>query len=333
MLVGGLTGRRGDVNLGAVQIAVSVEGIESSITALARRSTAIAGLLVLAAAATGWFLAGRAVEPLAELTGRAEHIARTEDLSAPVDVDRADEIGRLASAFSAMIGALRESRDQQQRLVADAGHEFRTPLTALRTNLETLQRRRNDLSDDQVGELVEAALGESIELTNLATELVDLSTDVTSTGEPIRRIDLGEIATAVAERFANRTPDPIEVSGQGGDVEVRVSQIDRAISNLLANALAWNRPGEAITVLLDGGTCVVRDRGPGIPEPDLQLVFDRFHRSDSARSRPGSGLGLSIVRHIVESHDGEVFARNADEGGAEVGFTLPATHAHGWTDA
>ncbi len=327
MIVGGLTDRRGGVNLGAVQIAVSIEGIESSIAALARRSAAIAVGLILAAAGIGWLLAGRTLGPLTELTGQAEYIARTEDLTAPVAVDRTDEIGRLASAFSAMITALRTSREQQQRLVADAGHEFRTPLTALRTNLETLQRRRKDLTDEQVTELVDAALGESIELTNLATELVDLSTDATTTGEELRRIDLSDIAAAVVERFASRTSDPIEMSGHGGELEARVSQIDRAISNLLANAIAWNEPGEPISVRLDGGECVVRDRGPGIPDGDLPLVFDRFHRSDTARTKPGSGLGLSIVRHIVKSHGGEVFARNAEGGGAEVGFVLPQPNA------
>lgn len=323
MIVGGLTDRRGGVNLGAVQIAVSIEGIESSIAALARRSAAIAVALVLAAAGVGWLLAGRTLGPLTELTGQAEYIARTEDLTAPVAVDRADEIGRLATAFSSMITALRTSREQQQRLVADAGHEFRTPLTALRTNLETLQRRADRLSDEEVAELVDAALNESIELTNLATELVELSTDTATTGEQLRAVDLGELAASVVQRFTNRTSDPISIRGDGAEVLVRVSQLERAVSNLISNAISWNRPGASISVLLDGATLTVADHGPGIPDVDLPLVFERFHRSDAARTRPGSGLGLSIVKHVVEGHHGEVFARNSADGGAEVGFTLP----------
>lgn len=324
MIVGGLTDRRGGTNLGAAQIAVSIEDIESSIAALVRRSVAIAVVLVLAAAAAGWVLAGRTIGPLAELTGQAERIAATEDLTASVSVDRADEIGRLASAFAAMISALRTSREQQQRLVEDAGHEFRTPLTALRTNLETLHRRRDRLSDEQAAELIDAALNESIELTNLATELVDLSTDAATTGEQLRMMDLGDVAARVVRRYVTRTEDPIEVAGDSAQVQVRASQIERAVSNLLANAVAWNEPGEPITVRIDGTTLTVRDHGPGIPNADLPLVFDRFHRSDTARGKPGSGLGLSIVRHIVEGHGGTVFARNAADGGAEVGFTLPA---------
>lgn len=323
MIVGGLTDRRGITNLGAAQIAVSIDGIESSIAALARRSAGIAAVLVLTAAGVGWLLAGRAVEPLTQLTGQAEYIAETEDLTVPVAMDRSDEIGRLASAFAAMITALRTSREQQQRLVADAGHEFRTPLTALRTSLETLQRRAHQLSNEQKEELIDAALSESIELTTLATELVELSTDAATSGEELRAVDLGEMAASVVRRYLSRTSDPIELTGSARVVQVRVSQIERAISNLLANAIVWNRPGKPITVRLDATTLTVRDHGPGIPEADLALVFDRFHRSDTARGKPGSGLGLSIVRHVVDGHDGTVFARNAADGGAEVGFTLP----------
>ncbi|MDH3250540.1 MAG: sensor histidine kinase [Acidimicrobiia bacterium] len=99
--------------------------------------------------------------------------------------------------------------------------------------------------------------------------------------------------------------------------------MERAVSNLISNAISWNRPGASISVLLDGATLTVADHGPGIPDVDLPLVFERFHRSDAARTRPGSGLGLSIVKHVVEGHGGEVFARNSADGGAEVGFTLP----------
>jgi two-component system sensor histidine kinase MprB len=323
VITGGVVDRRGAVNLGAVQIAVSIDRIESSIGSLARRSTALAALLIVATAATGWVLAGRAVEPIEELSAQAERIAETEDLTATVSTTRSDEIGRLASSFATMIGSLRSSREQQQRLIADAGHEFRTPLTALRTNLETLQRRRGELTEAQTEELIDAAVAESIELSTLATELVDLSSDTAASGEELAPARLDSLVEAVVSRFASRTSDPITMSGDGDEVLIRLSQMDRAISNLMSNAVAWNEPGEEIEVRLDQTTLLVRDRGPGIPESDLPLIFERFHRSDSARTRPGSGLGLSIVRHIVEGHGGNVIARNRPNGGAEVGFTLP----------
>lgn len=329
MIAGGVVDRRGTVNLGAVQIAVSVDRIDGSIGSLTRRSTAIAALLIVAAAGAGWVLAGRAVEPIEELSAQAERIAVTEDLTATVGTARSDEIGRLASSFATMIGSLRASREQQQRLVADAGHEFRTPLTALRTNLETLQRRRGELTDALTEELIDAALAESIELSNLATELVELTADTAASGEELTRVALRTVADTVVRRFASRTTDRISVTGEGEEVLVRVSQLERATANLLSNAIAWNEPGQPIEVRLDGTTLLVRDRGPGIPDADLPLIFERFHRSDSARTRPGSGLGLSIVRHIVEGHGGGVSARNRPDGGAEVGFTLQAAGSTG----
>ena len=310
-------------NLGAVQIAVDVERVEESISSLFTRSTAFGLALIGVAAAVGWLLAGRTVAPLEELTREAERIASTDDLSTSIEGGGADEIGRLAGAFSAMIQSLKGSQEQQQRLVADAGHEFRTPLTALRTNLETLQRRREELTEDQVATLLDAAVSESIELSDLASELVELSQDARSTGEPLTPMSLREVADSVVSKFSTRTDDPIVIRGEGSIVDLRPSQIDRAITNLVGNAVTWNQSGQPIEIVVDGVTLLVRDSGPGIGVADLPYVFDRFYRGDTARTNPGSGLGLSIVRHIVEGHGGTVLARNHPDGGAEVGFSLP----------
>jgi two-component system, OmpR family, sensor histidine kinase MprB len=217
---------------------------------------------------------------------------------------------------------LRSSREQQGRLIADAGHEFRTPLTALRTNLETLVRRGAELTDEQQRELLTAALAESSELADLAAELVDLATDPTLRDEPSVPLDLAELAETVARRYIQRSGLPIHVTGSAERVNGRWSDLERAVSNLVDNAVKWSPPDAPIEIHLDGSTLSVRDRGPGIPELDLPHVFERFHRSIEARSTPGSGLGLAIVEHIVTTHDGRVFARNRPEGGAEVGFTL-----------
>jgi len=91
----------------------------------------------------------------------------------------------------------------------------------------------------------------------------------------------------------------------------------------LENAAKWGSEGERIDVSLQGRTLTVRDHGPGIPQDDLERVFERFYRSPEARALPGSGLGLSIVAAVADDHGGEVFARNAPDGGAMVGLTLP----------
>lgn len=322
LLTGSLRGPRAQ-QAGAVQLAIDTQRIENSIGALTRRAAAIGGMLIAAAAAIGWLLAGRTIGPLEALTAEAERIAATEELTTSISTDRTDEVGRLAAAFTSMLASLRASREQQQRLVADAGHEFRTPLTALRTNLETLDRRGDELDPETTARLVDAALAESIELSELAAELVDLSQDVSATGETTVTTDLHSVAAAVVDRFRTRTDTEIRLTGVGTPVSVRTGQTERAIGNLVSNAVTWNDPRLPITVEVDGSTLTVRDHGPGIPPEDLPRVFDRFHRATEARTNPGSGLGLAIVRHVVEGHGGTVFARNARDGGAEVGFTLP----------
>jgi two-component system sensor histidine kinase MprB len=113
---------------------------------------------------------------------------------------------------------------------------------------------------------------------------------------------------------------PTEVCGQR-------LQIERAITNLLDNAVKFDAFDSAIDVTLDGGTVTVRDRGPGIPPGEMKLIFERFHRSIASRSLPGSGLGLAIVADVARRHSGSYFARNHPEGGAEVGMTLPLANA------
>jgi len=103
----------------------------------------------------------------------------------------------------------------------------------------------------------------------------------------------------------------------------RPPELQRAISNLVDNAVKWSPVDGTVEIELTNRTVTVRDRGPGIPEADLPHVFERFHRAVEARSTPGSGLGLAIVEHIVTAHGGSVFAHNREGGGAEVGFTLP----------
>ena len=130
-----------------------------------------------------------------------------------------------------MVASLAASRREQQRLVADAGHEFRTPITALKTNLETLLRQDRGLSDAQRRELLEAALTQSNQLAGLATELVDLATDVQHHDEDLTNIYLNELASDVALRFRRMGAKEVEVSGEGSSVRGRRSQLERALGN------------------------------------------------------------------------------------------------------
>lgn len=306
-----------------VQIAIDVEDIESATSRLARQ-LAMSGLgLALVAGVAGGLLARNALRPIEQLTAATDALAMSADSDRPLPTGAPGEVGRLAVSFATMVASLRQSREQQQRLVADAGHEFRTPLTALVTNIDTLLRRDAVLTPDQRQELLEAAMEETTQLATLATELVDLASDAGPRAEPHSDVELTDLATAVAERYRSRTGHAIEVTGTRRSVLGRPHQLERAISNLVDNATKWSPTDQTIEIVIDGRTVTVRDRGPGIPETDLPHVFDRFHRAVESRSTPGSGLGLAIVEHIVASHGGSVFARNRPGGGAEVGFRLP----------
>lgn len=307
---------------GALQIARSLTETEAILEGLLWRLVLVGGLGVLMAAAAGWIVAGRALLPVAALTEAAEHVADTQDLTAAIDIEQTDEVGRLARAFNTMLGALGQSRLQQQRLVRDASHELRTPLTSLRTNIEVLARS-TDMSEEQRKELLEDVTFELEQLTTVVGELVELATDTRLSEEPARDIHLGELVEAVAERSRRRYDRPIEVLGALVMVRGRSGQIDRAVSNLIDNANKWSPPGEPITVTVRDGGVTVRDKGKGFDPHDLPFVFDRFYRSPEGRAMPGSGLGLAIVKQIIESHGGRVWARNVDEGGAEVGFEIP----------
>ena len=305
------------------QVARELSRVNANLAGLTRRMVPIGGIGILLVGLTGWILASRAVRPVRDLTETAEQIAATERLDATARLDHSapGEIGRLAAAFSKMLSALSASRREQQRLVSDAGHEFRTPITALKTNLETLLRQDRHLSDTQRRELLEAAVTQSNQLAGLATELVDLATDVQHHDEELTDIDLGELAADVALRFRQIGPTELSIAGEGASVRGRRSQLERALGNLVDNAVKW--AATTVEINLQGGKVTVRDDGTGIPEEDLPHVFGRFYRSRHAHPTPGSGLGLAIVDHLISAHGGTVFARNRPEGGAEVGFILP----------
>jgi two-component system sensor histidine kinase MprB len=305
------------------QIARDVSRVDANLAGLTGRMMRMGIIGILLVGLTGWILASRAVRPVSELTEKAEQIATTEHLEGGEELDHSapGEIGRLATAFSAMLSSLATSRREQQRLVSDAGHEFRTPITALKTNLETLNRQDRNLSDAQRRELLDAAVAQTNQLASLATELVDLATDVHQEEHPAQ-VDLENLAAVVAHRFRQVGPRKVVVTGKGATVTGRPLQLERALGNLVDNAVKW--AAHTVQIHVEGGRVTVVDDGPGIPNKDLPHIFGRFYRSNQARAMPGSGLGLAIVKHLVTTNGGTVFARNRLGGGAEVGFEMPA---------
>jgi len=310
----------------AVQVARDVTETDVVLSGLRMRLFLIGGSAVLVAGAVAWFMSRGAVRPVARLTEAAEHVAATSDLEVPIEVDRRDEIGRLAESFNTMLSALASSRAQQRRLVADAGHELRTPLTSLRTNIDLLSRANEMPAADRAEVLADTRL-ELEELSALAAELLDLAAEAPPEASVELRLD--EIVGEVVERFRGRTGREVTLEAAPVPAAGKPIGLARAVSNLLNNAHKWSPPGGKIEVRVEGGRVEVRDHGSGIDPADLPRVFERFFRSAGARGTPGSGLGLAIVQQTAEEHGGRAFAVNAPGGGALVGFEIPVAGAEG----
>lgn len=308
----------------AVQVARSLEETDAVLGSMRTQLLLIAGLGALVAGALAWWLARRTAQPIERLTAAAEAVAATEDLSVPIPVEGDDEVARLGRAFDTMLSALATSRDQQKRLVMDASHELRTPLTAIRTNIDLLARA-DSMAPDARRDLLSETQLELVELTDLVAELVDLATDARSE-EPIGDVDLGEVAAAVAGRAGRRSGREVVLRTLDGAHEVvrgRPAMVERAVSNLVENALKFSDPPSAVEIEVGRGRIDVLDRGIGISEPDRDRAFDRFYRADAARTRPGSGLGLAIVAQVAAVHGGSAQLAPRDGGGTVATLRLP----------
>ncbi|MGK5696322.1 ATP-binding protein [Streptomyces sp. URMC 128] len=313
---------------GAVQVAQEFSDVEDLLRALQRRTLLLMAAVVIAAGLFGWWLARRITRRLVVLTDAAEDVARTRRLGIQVPVAGHDEVGRLGRAFDRMLGRLAQSEEDQRRLVQDAGHELRTPLTSLRTNISLL-RRIDELPPRTREELVADLGQEARELTDLVNELVDLAAGQSDT-EPPQRVDVADIAEEVAGLARRRSGRRILLRASGDTTtDGRPGMLTRALSNLVENAVKFDQGGTTpVEIVIAGparpGTIRVEvlDRGPGIADKDLDRIFDRFYRAADARSLPGSGLGLSIVREVALAHGGAPFAFRRDGGGTVIGFTV-----------
>ena len=306
---------------GALQVGVDVEETEHVLSGMAGEIAFASCLVLLVAAAAGFLLAGRITRRLEGLAWFAEDVSLHGGIDRQVPVGGQDEVGRLASSFNTMLGRLAAARDAQERLIQDAAHELRTPLTSLRTNASVL-RRFADLSPQARRRLVEDVQGETRELSHLVDELVELAL-AQRVDEAEQPVDLAALARTVAARVQRRSTRAIEVDADRSVVHGRRQRLERAVGNLLENAVKFDAAGdEPVRLHVRGGRVVVLDRGPGIAPADTRRVFDRFYRAEQARGLPGSGLGLSIVKDIAEEHGGTAFAESRRGGGAAVGFQL-----------
>lgn len=305
----------------ALELARPLDEID---TALANLRLALLGLgagAALLAALMGAVISRVVLAPIRRLSATVNEVTRTRDLSRRVAMTGQDEMARLAASFNDMLTALEISLRQQRQLVADASHELRTPLTSLRTNLELLARGQPTDPGERQQVLVEL-VGQMERLSTLVGDLIDLARDEEAT-LPIEAVRLDQVVAEAITDVRGRYPRVrFEAAIEETTVRGIRPRIARAVTNLLDNAGKWSPAGGVVEVTVRGGEVSVRDHGPGVAPEDAARVFDRFWRAPNARSLPGSGLGLSIVKDVAESHGGSVTLEPANGGGARFRLRL-----------
>lgn len=321
-------------------VGVSREGLDQTLATLARVLAGMVALGTMLAGALGIRLASALVRPLEDIAAAARSIGAgsTSTRIGVVSSDR--ELCDLAAAIDAMLDRLEASLQAQQRLVesqrrlvADASHELRSPLTNLRGTIEVALRRERDGADYR--ETLRVTLAEVARLSRLVDDMLLLSrSDAGSVPLATGPFDLAALVRASARaheatadvgqrRIAVEAPDTLPAHGDPDGLR-------RAIDNVLDNALVFAPPGTDVTLSAgrdDQGLWVrVSDRGPGIDPADLPRIFDRFYRADPSRARRsgGAGLGLPISRAIVEAHGGTLDTESRPGAGAAFVLRLPA---------
>ena len=314
-------------SVGIVQLGRDLSEVENVLTDLRSRTVLTGVIVALLSAILGWVIAASMTSRLRKLSVAAEHVATTGKFDVDTPSSGRDETARLARSFKEMLEALSRSKEQQKRLVQDAGHELRTPLTSMRTNLDVM-RRHPDMDAAMREQIMIDLERDAGDMAALVEEVVAIAAERHSNELP-EPIEMKSVTQSIVERASRRSSRDIVVKADDSIVIANHHMFDRAVSNLIDNALKFDTSSQQIELTIHDGSLTVSDRGIGIPEDEVQLIFERFHRSAASRSMPGSGLGLSIVADFAHAHDGSVFARNRDGGGAEIGFSLPTAHKSG----
>jgi signal transduction histidine kinase len=319
----GVTGPDGPL---VVLVAQSLELVGQSTAVIVPLLAIGYPIVLIAVALTAFWLAGRALGPVEAIRYQVSEIQGNATLASRVPVpDGDDEITRLAVTMNAMLGRLQKASDAQRRFVGDASHELRSPLASIRAAHEVAARHPENtdwattgpdvLADlDRIDRLVaDLLLLARVDEHRLLLRVVDVDLDDLVRGE-VHRLDPSAGVRVVV------TGPPVRVQGEP-------HQLARAVHNLLDNAVRHASSTIAVRLITDEKSVrlEIEDDGPGIPETDLERVFDRFVRLDESRSRTdgGSGLGLAIAREIASAHGGALRAQACATGGVLV-LTLPA---------
>jgi two-component system sensor histidine kinase BaeS len=283
-----------------------------------RRLLAIFAVAALVALLLTVVVSRRITRPVEQLTVAVQAFGRGQR-SLHVPVVGRDEIAWLAASFRAMADAVTAQEELRRRMVGDVAHELRTPLTNLRCEIEAIQDGLTMPDTARIASIHE----EVLHLQRLVEDLQDLAiAEAGALALHRERVDLGAEIARIVGGHAELTVE------HGIAVDVDLTRLRQIVHNLLANAARHTPEGTPVRVRVaragTEATVAVADRGPGIPAQELERIFERFHRVDDARGRArgGAGLGLAIVRRLVELHGGRVWAESVEGHGATFTFAL-----------
>ena len=314
--------RRGAA-IGAVRITQSVAAVQSAVRGTIAKLVLVAGTVLLLGLLAGGLIARQVALPLRRLENAAKRVAGG-DLSARAIVEGSSEQRSLSASFNEMADRVQRLIGAQREFVADASHQLRTPLTALRLRLE--EARAAGVAPAVAAEL-DAGTAEVDRLAAMVDELLVLSRaeDRELQGE---LLDIGDVLRRAVERWraAAEASQSTLASVGGGVAWCARADVDRALDVLIENALRYSPAGGEVTLAGRDGRIEVSDRGPGLAAGEDDLVFERFHRGRAGRQGPaGSGLGLAIARTLARAWHGEARLANRAGGGAVAVLELPVT--------
>jgi heavy metal sensor kinase len=330
---GGQSGRPWTVVAGS-----SLEPADNAVSRVVR-AFAIGGPIVVVLAGLGaGLLATAALRPVERMRRRASDISDRDVASRLPVPGTHDEIASLARTMNDLLARLQVALARERAFVADAGHELRTPLAVLRTELELADRPQR--SYDELREAIRNAALETDRLVRLSEQLLFLARREDGRGDRVHDVEpVMPLLRRSVEAFQTRAADRDVTLGVAGDdgiaAPLEADDVRRAVDNLLDNALRFAPAGSGVRVQArrDRAHVVVEvlDDGPGFSEEFLPHAFERFRRADDARSRSegGSGLGLAIVLAVAQEHGGTATAANRPDGGAAVGLRFPADREDG----
>jgi len=319
---------------GVIVVATSTDEVGRSVRELVIQLSIGVPIALLVAGVGGWWLARRALAPVARMTREADTIG-IERLDERIEVPAAsDEVRRLAVTLNAMLDRLERGVEDKRRFAADASHELRTPLAVMRAELD-VSLREADLSAS-ARETLESAQEEVERMRSIVENLLMLARADDGSLELLRApVDLAEVTEMVTQDAAVLArPKRVAIVADGPSATVYGdrARIEQVVMNLVNNAIRFSPAGGSVRVttwLRDGGAgWTVNDEGPGVSPDVAGHIFERFVRGDAARSNDGgSGLGLAISSEIVQAHGGRIWVDPRPGAGGSFSVWLPSDGA------